>query len=553
MHGIKDNARRIRPLLVAWCLALLVAVLPFAAYGAPLFSDDFEDGNATGWTTNGGSWSVVTDGSRVYRQGGTSSDARALAGSTWTDQVVEARVKPISFNGTNRFVAVLARAQNATNYYYLALRNNNTIELKKLVSGSSTTLASGSFTVSTGTWYSVKLEVVGSTLRGYVNGVQLLTATDTRFTSGKIGVATFYASAAFDDVVVNAPGGGGTATPTSTATATRTATRTPTPGTPTITPTPSRTPTPGPAPSGPIGFASVNALGQNGTTGGAGGTEVTVTTASQFLDYIARPEPYIIRVSGMISLPGPMHDVKSNKSIFGIGANSGITGGGLNIGDLIDDDITSPPATAIKNIIIRNMRITNCPDDCINIQMFAHHIWVDHNDLSQQTDGALDIKRGADYVTVSWNNFHDSDKNSLVGHDDSNGPQDIGRLRVTYHHNWFNGSNQRNPRVRFAEPLHIFNNYYLNITGYGAASQMNAGLMVENNYFDNVEKPTRNDVGGSAGRIVARGNINVNTEDPIVTAGSVVEPSTYYSYTLDNAADIPAKVSSGAGVGKINP
>ena len=81
---------------------------------------------------------------------------------------------------------------------------------------------------------------------------------------------------------------------------------------------------------------------------------------------------------------------------------------------------------------------------------------------------------------------------------------------------------------------------------------MNACLVVENNYYDDVEKPTRTDVGGTAGRIEARGNINVNTEDPIVTAGSCSEqPGGSYAYTLDNAADIPAIVSAGAGVGKI--
>ena len=43
-----------------------------------LFTDDFEDGNANGWSKSGGSWAVVTDGSQVYRQSGTSSDrARA--------------------------------------------------------------------------------------------------------------------------------------------------------------------------------------------------------------------------------------------------------------------------------------------------------------------------------------------------------------------------------------------------------------------------------------------------------------------------------------------
>jgi pectate lyase len=253
----------------------------------------------------------------------------------------------------------------------------------------------------------------------------------------------------------------------------------------------------------------------------------------------------------MITLPGPMHDVTSDKSILGLGANSGFSGGGLNIGLPIDDDITSPPANAVRNVIIRNVNITNCPDDCINVQMFTHHVWIDHNDFSNQVDGALDVKRGSDFVTISWNHFHDSDKNMLLGHDDSNGPQDIGRLRVTYHHNFFDGSVQRNPRVRFGEPVHVFNNYFLHITGYGVASQMNAGVMVENNYFDDVEKPTRNDVGGSAGRIVARGNINVNTEDPIVTNGTVVEPGNFYSYTLTPAANVPALVSQNAGTGRL--
>ena len=64
-------------------------------------------------------------------------------------------------------------------------------------------------------------------------------------------------------------------------------------------------------------------------------------------------------------------------------------------------------------------------------------------------------------------------------------------------------------------------------------------------------KPTRNDVSGTAGRIVARLNINVNTEDPIVTAGSVVEPNTFYSYTLDDAASVPSIVVQLAGVGKL--
>src|SRR4051812_34038546 len=114
-----------RAFLVLMSLVLFMSSLLLIAHGAPLsqsslFSDDFEDGNANSWTTSGGSWSVVSDGSQVYRQSGTSADARALVGSTsWTDQAVEARVKPLAFNGSDRFVAVLARAQSATSYYYL--------------------------------------------------------------------------------------------------------------------------------------------------------------------------------------------------------------------------------------------------------------------------------------------------------------------------------------------------------------------------------------------------------------------------------------------------
>jgi pectate lyase len=534
--------------VAAALVAATMVMVTATAHAATLFSEDFETGTASGWSKSGGSWSVVTDGSRVYRQSSTGSDAKAQAGQLgWSGQTVQARVKPLAWGGQDRFAGVLGRAQNMTNYYYLALTSGNQLVLGRRASGGYTTLASAPATVTTGTWYTLRLEAFGSTLRGYLNGQLAVTATDSTFASGRIGLATLFASAAFDDVVVTDVAGPG---PSISPSASPSTSPSPSPST-SPSPTPTTPPPPPPPPGQADGFASVNALGQNGTTGGAGGSTVRVDTASEFLGAIGQAGPLVIEVSGMISLPGPMHDVTSDKTIVGLGANSGITGGGLNIGLPIDDDITQPPANAVHNIIIRNLNITQCPDDCVNVQMFTHHVWIDHNDLSEQNDGALDIKRGSSYITVSWNRFHDSDKNMLLGHDDSNGAQDIGRLRVSYHHNWFDGSNQRNPRVRFGEPVHIYNNYYLNISGYGVASQMNAGVLVEGNYFDNVEKPTRVDVGGSSGRVVVRSNILVNSDDPFVAVGTVQEPSQFYSYTLDNAADIPAIVSAGAGTGKL--
>ncbi|MDR7273251.1 pectate lyase family protein [Catenuloplanes atrovinosus] len=313
----------------------------------------------------------------------------------------------------------------------------------------------------------------------------------------------------------------------------------------------------GPVPmaeSSPIGFASVNALGQNGTTGGAGGPTVTVGTADTLIDYLSRTGPYTIQVQGAITLPtgssDGMHQVTSDKTLIGLGATAEIRGGGLNIGLPVDDDVTSPPADAVHNVIIRNLRFSGATDDAINVQMFTHHVWIDHNDLCCGDDGLVDIKRGSDFITVSWNRTHDHDKTMLLGHDDENAAQDVGRLRVTYHHNFFDGSDQRNPRVRFGEPVHVFNNYCRNAS-YCIVSAMNAGLVVENNYFESVNNPGRVDFSGDLGRLVARGNILVDVNHEIETRGTVVEPSTYYSYRLDPAADVPAIVSAGAGVGKI--
>jgi pectate lyase len=510
-------------------IAVGMAVQPVASAATP-FADDFEDGVADGWTSSGGSWSVVTDGSRAYLQGGTSADARALVGGAWSAQAVRARVKPTGFGGSGRQVAVLARAQNTSDYYYLALSNAGSAVLGRRSGGTFKTLASAPAAVPVGTWQTLRLEAFGSTLRGFVGNVNLVTATDGTFPSGRVGLATYFAAAAFDDLVVtDVPGTGEEPPPTD------------------------------PPPAGscdtsgrPTGFASVNAWGQNGTTGGAGGAVVEVDTAAEFLAAIAQPGPLNICVRGMLALPGPMHDVTSDKTIIGVGPASGFTGGGLNIGIPVDDAVTSPPANAVHNVIVRNLVFRDWADDGINVQMFSHHVWLDHNDLSHGFDGAIDIKRGSSYVTVSWNHTHNHTKNMLLGHDDGNAAQDVGRLKVSYHHNWFDQTPQRNPRVRFGEPVHVYNNYYLHNTDVGIACQAGAGCLVEGNYFDNVEEPVSNHYAGPAGRCVARNNVFAGAEPGQPECGGTVEEARdYYTYTLDDPNTVRTIVMAGAGVGKI--
>jgi len=198
-------------------LGTLFAILigfGISAQNQTLFSDDFQDGNANGWTKSSGTWSVVTDGSLVHRQSGTSADSNARAGSSsWTNYSVQARVKPIAFNGADRYVGVMARVVNSNHYYYLALQNGNRLVVGKRAGGSPITLTSKSFTFTTGTFYTLRIDAQGSSLSGYVNGALQLTATDSEFSSGIIGGAAFFASASFDDFLVTTLGGGGTPPP----------------------------------------------------------------------------------------------------------------------------------------------------------------------------------------------------------------------------------------------------------------------------------------------------------------------------------------------------
>jgi pectate lyase len=284
------------------------------------------------------------------------------------------------------------------------------------------------------------------------------------------------------------------------------------------------------AESSPVGWASTN----GGTTGGAGGATVTVTNVTQLDAALKLTTPTIIRVQGMISLTD-MHRVTANKTVIGVGSNSGLNGGGLNV-------------TKVNNVVIRNLRFVNADDDAINVET-STHVWLDHNDLSAAHDGLIDIKRGSDFVTVSWNHTHNHDKTMLLGHSDSNASQDVGHLRVTYVHNWFDGSNQRHPRVRFGNPVHVLNNYYGNIGSYGVASTMGAGVLVEGNSFENVDDPYHlGEASSGPGTLVARNNLLVNSGAG-QAGGSVA--SIPYSYSVDSPSSVKSTVTAGAGVGKI--
>ncbi len=280
-----------------------------------------------------------------------------------------------------------------------------------------------------------------------------------------------------------------------------------------------------------VGWATQN----GGTTGGGNAATTTVSTASALTSALGASSAAVIRVSGTISCSGMLR-VRSNKTIIG-NAGATIAGCGLNInGD--------------RNVIIRNLTFRGWNDDAINVQTSATNIWIDHNSFTGGKDGAVDIKRGSDFVTVSWNRVFNHDKSMLLGHSDDNGSQDRGHLRVTYHHNWFDASTQRHPRVRFGNPVHVYNNYYRNNSGYGVASTEGAGVLVEANSFEGVDDPFHLGEGDSGpGTLVARNNLLVNSGAG-QTGGSVAPIP--YSYTADPAANVKSIVTANAGAGRIS-
>lgn len=170
----------------------------------PIFEDDFEMGSDA-WTTEGGEWAVIEDGTQVLAQQSTATGSQlfvAVAGDpSWTDQAVEARVKVVDFlaSSTSYFAAIFAR-YNPDNYYDLVLRSSDgKIAIRKNKSTLGNPVDVG---IQEGVWYTLKLEVIGSTLRGYLDGQLVVTATDGSIPSGRIAVGTTVTVANFDDVKV---------------------------------------------------------------------------------------------------------------------------------------------------------------------------------------------------------------------------------------------------------------------------------------------------------------------------------------------------------------
>ena len=185
---------------------VLVTPSPFTT----LFATNFEGESPGPWHISGfGLWSLWTGTSKVYFQSSVAGDARAAIGAPVDDQVVRVRARLDTFatasGAQERWFGLMARQSDEQNYYYLTLRSSNTLSLRKRVNGAASVLASTTFTVAPATWYDLRLEVVGSELRAYVNGTLRLEATDTTHTHGRSGPVMYKTAADYDDFIAYQP------------------------------------------------------------------------------------------------------------------------------------------------------------------------------------------------------------------------------------------------------------------------------------------------------------------------------------------------------------
>ena len=375
------------------------------------------------------------------------------------------------------------------------------------------------------------------------------------------------------------------------------------------------------------GVAGSNWYRAGGTTGGAGGKVVKADNFSQLQAYLQATDPYIVIVDHDITTgikcyvddlsTGRLLDDQSGKSgvesVYGerimVAPNKTLIG-------VVDPATGQAPLfshitfvmQSVDNIIIRNCRFTmkGVPvlrtgenkivawrngaqvevgdPDCIGIQAdkvsaktnWGGHIWVDHCEFfngdaanKDRYDGLLDCKNNVQWMTFSYNYFHDHDKSCLWGKGDTDVYENC--RTISFHHNFFDNIQGSRLPLQRGGHVHYYNNY---MRGCEDGWDIRTGAVAyeEGCYFENTKSPIRSDRGGSLNISKAEGydciykgcnNLmegytNIDgakiSKSFGVTKTDWVPTLTVPSYTqhyLDKTVDVPAICEKYSGAGKV--
>ena len=257
-----------------------------------------------------------------------------------------------------------------------------------------------------------------------------------------------------------------------------------------------------------------------------------------------------------IQIKGKNNEKPLNITFEGIGNDATIK----NMGFLVRN---------AQSVELRNLGILYCMDDGLSFDTNNLHCWAHHIDFfygrnkggdQAKGDGSLDVKSNSRYMTFSYCHFWDSGKSSLCGMKSETGPN-----YITYHHNWFDHSDSRHPRVR-TMTVHVYNNYYDGVAKYGAGATTGSSIFMDRNYFRNTDKPMMISLQGTdtkmgtdlkdaptfsgetGGMIKSYGNVFAEQSSSFRYATYQQNPVEFDAYeVVDPAEAVPATVVSKSG------
>ncbi|MHC4769166.1 MAG: family 16 glycoside hydrolase [Planctomycetota bacterium] len=167
-----------------------------------LFSDDFEDGVITGWTDIGADSMNETGGTLQSDSATHDNHYTVDAGSGWTDYTVTCDF----IANDNDETGISFRVQDANNYYVLYQRFGQGGPMRKYVAGTPTDLDTpiDQTGLAEEVWYTLKVEVSGTSIKCYFNDVEKFNITDSTYSDGTVGVWNFSHDGWFDNMLVTA-------------------------------------------------------------------------------------------------------------------------------------------------------------------------------------------------------------------------------------------------------------------------------------------------------------------------------------------------------------
>ena len=254
--------------------------------------------------------------------------------------------------------------------------------------------------------------------------------------------------------------------------------------------------------------------------------------------------PLDIRCIGSITDPATLSD--GDLLLKGSGASRRLSCG-VTVEGIGNDTVFNGFGLRIANcsgVEVRNIGFMNCNSgegDDIGLQQNNDHVWVHNCDLfygdagsdadQAKGDGALDTKTST-YITHSYNHFWDSGKCNLQGM-----KSEKEENCITYHHNWYDHSDSRHPRIRTCT-VHIYNNYYDGNAKYGVGVTMGASAFVEQNYFRNCPKPMMSSMQGTDA--LGEGTFSGETGGIIKAYNNIIKDARSYITYQQNPSDFDA-------------